>query len=92
MLKKGFIKRIQCRLGNIPQLFKASLVSCTDICIHFTENVGILQPLKSLENKLQQNIYKFRTSELTSHLKQYILETVPKMARENSKQVKKTEA
>lgn len=49
------------------------------------ENLGLLQPLKSLENKLQQNIYTFRTLELISHLKQYILEIVLIMARKTSK-------
>lgn len=62
-LKKALSRELQGRLGNIPQLFKASLVSCTDISIHFMENLRILQPLKSLENKLQQNIQNFRTDE-----------------------------
>lgn len=56
-LKKALSRKLQCRLGNTTQLFKASLISCTDICIHFMENLRILQPLESLENKLQQNIY-----------------------------------
>lgn len=88
-LKKALSREVQCRFGNTPQLFKASLISCTDICINFMENLRILQPLKSLENKLQQNIYTFRTLELTSHLKQYILEIVLIMARKNSKQIKR---
>lgn len=87
-LEKALSRELQRRLTNTPQLFKASLILCIDICIHFMENLRILQPLKSFENKLQQNIYTFRTLELISHLKQYILEIVLIMARKPANKLK----
>lgn len=67
------------KTNNTPQLFNASLTLCRDIYIHFMEKLRILQPLNSLENKLQENILASRNSSLLIIcLKRYIFEITVK--------------